>query len=55
MEVYALEIQLAAAKNDRKRQKLIYDRVNALNAAVSDPRVIGCVCLLALRAESTHV
>lgn len=37
----ACYFQLATAQEDRRRMKTIYERVMALNAAVSDPRVTG--------------
>ena len=43
LEVYNLEIQLCAASNDTKRMRGIYPKTLNINAAVSDPRVMGLI------------
>lgn len=43
LEVYCLEIQLCALTGDADRMRTIYPRTLNLNAAVSDPRIMGII------------
>ena len=43
LEVYNLEIQLCSATQDAARMRKIYPKTLNLNAAVSDPRVMGVI------------
>lgn len=43
LEVYCLEIQLCSALEDGERMRAIYPRTLNLNAAVSDPRIMGII------------
>jgi COP9 signalosome complex subunit 2 len=43
LEVYCLEIQLCTATENALRMRLIYPKTLNLNAAVSDPRIMGVI------------
>lgn len=43
LEVYCLEIQLCSLTLNSERMKLVYPRTLNLNAAVSDPRIMGII------------
>lgn len=43
LEVYCTEIQLCALTGDAERMRSIYPRTLHLNAAVSDPRIMGII------------
>ena len=43
MEVYALEIQLCTATKDTARMKELYPKTLRLDAAISDPRIMGTI------------
>jgi len=43
IEAYALEIQVCTLKKNNKRLKEVFKRCEALNADVSDPRIIGVI------------
>jgi COP9 signalosome complex subunit 2 len=43
LEVYNLEIQMCSATNDNARMREVYPKTLSLNAAVSDPRVMGII------------
>ena len=42
LEVYALEIQWCSETSNTARMKIIYPKTLNLNAAVADPRIMGC-------------
>jgi COP9 signalosome complex subunit 2 len=43
VEAYCLEIQLCTATHDHARMREVYPRTLHLNAAVSDPRIMGVI------------
>lgn len=43
IEAYALEMQLCSITKNARRMKLLYKKTEALNADVSDPRIIGVI------------
>jgi COP9 signalosome complex subunit 2 len=43
LEVYCLEIQLCSLTQNSNRMRVIYPRTLNLNAAVSDPRIMGII------------
>jgi COP9 signalosome complex subunit 2 len=43
IEAYALEMQLCILTKNSRRMKILYKKTEALNADVSDPRIIGII------------
>ena len=43
IEAYALEMQLCTLTKNSRRMKVLYKKTEALNADVSDPRIIGII------------
>lgn len=43
IEAYALEMQLCSLNKNVRRMKVLYKKTEALNADVSDPRIIGVI------------
>ncbi|KDO33345.1 hypothetical protein SPRG_02152 [Saprolegnia parasitica CBS 223.65] len=43
LDVYCLEIQLCTATNDTKKMKVLYPKTLGLDAAISDPRIMGVI------------
>ncbi|OQR91725.1 COP9 signalosome complex subunit [Achlya hypogyna] len=43
LDVYCLEIQLCTATNDTAKMKVLYPKTLGLDAAISDPRIMGVI------------
>ena len=43
LQVYALELQLYQAQDQKKKSRDIYIKTRSLSAAVNDPRIMGCI------------